>query len=103
MAALEALFTDFPTERLAPVAPEHTFPTEMDSAIEADAAIQWEFESFRWYSGVDVHGIRRFFRFKRGLSLEQWHQLLQTQRLCSVEGPFRTLNQAQNKVSAEPA
>lgn len=91
LAALHALFE--PVAPLEPDAPE--LPRNLDDSITADAATAWDFVTHRWYRGVDTQGVVRIFRFQRGLSLAQWHEALQSQRLQSVDGPFRTQVQAQ--------
>ena len=65
-------------------------PTTLDALIRADAELAGDRGGFRWYRGVDGEGVVRIFRFKRGRCVEQWHQLLQSQGLRSVAGPFRT-------------
>lgn len=62
----------------------------LDETIAADAAVSWDFEAYRWYQGKDSQGVTRTFRFKRGQPLDQWHSLLRAQKLCTLDGPFRT-------------
>lgn len=94
-AALDALF-DAPAPSVvpepAPAAPPPDLPRNLDAAIEADTQLTWDGAAFRWFAGRDATGIVRIFRFQRGLPLEQWHQLLRTQALAEVRGPYR--NQA---------
>jgi hypothetical protein len=73
---------------------EYVAPATLDELIQGEASRPWEFESFRWYQGPDASGVLRTFRFKRGDSLSDWHELLRRQSLTAVEGPFRTQSQA---------
>lgn len=93
LAALHALFE--PVVPSVPDAPE--LPRNLDDSISADAGSSWDFVSHRWYRGLDSQGVVRIFRFQRGNSLAQWHELLRSQQLQSVDGPFRTQVQAQAK------
>jgi hypothetical protein len=92
--ALEALFAPAPA---APAQPEENFvvPDNLDSTIEADAQAAWDCVTFRWYRGADVNNVTRVFRFQRGLPLSAWHELLRSQHLTQVHGPFRTQLHAQ--------
>lgn len=92
LAALNALFE--PRLPLAEPEPDPELPTGLDATIAADAAQHWDGPTYRWYRGTDSKGIRRIFRFQRGLSLDAWHLALRTQRLCTVTGPFRTQQMA---------
>ncbi len=92
LAALQALFGPAP----APAREEElvALPLNLDSAIEADTHAAWDVVLYRWYRGVDAHGVTRIFRFQRGLALTTWHDQLRTQRLTRIDGPFRTQAQA---------
>lgn len=92
-AALEALFETRPA---FVAAPEQSFdtPTNLDEVIAADAALTWGFDSYRWYRGRDTRGVLHVFRFQRGKPVTDWQSQLRAQRLLSVEGPFRTSQQA---------
>ena len=93
LAALDALFQ--PSHAVVESeAPE--LPVNLDAQIVADCAAAWEIVSYRWYRGTDTGGIQRIFRFRRGNSLEQWHEALHSQRLQDVAGPFRTQAHAQS-------
>ena len=93
LAALNALFE--PAQ--PPVVEVPDLPLNLDEVIAADAASSWDFVTHRWYRGVDAHGVVRIFRFQRGNGLPLWHELLRTQQLQSVDGPYRTQVQAQAK------
>lgn len=100
MAALQALFGPEPFGSVPFTSePSPELPTNLDDSITADAVLAWEFESFRWYSGLDTKSVQRFFKFQRGLPLKQWQELLRTQALVRVQGPYRNLQQAQTKTA----
>src|SRR5450759_4949910 len=93
LAALNALFQPAP----AAVEPDaRELPINLDKYILADASAAWDTVSYRWYFGTDIAGVQRIFRFQRGSSLEQWHELLRSQKLQTVSGPFRTQAHAQS-------
>jgi len=65
-------------------------PTDLDPLILADAETRADSATVRWYSGLDAAGAFRIFRFQRGRSIDAWRELLKSQSLQSVSGPFRT-------------
>lgn len=87
MEALEALFGQSPTPANDVAL---AVPSNLDATVEADMHTVWDGPLYRWYRGRDGAGVLRVFRFQRGASLVQWHELLAAQRLTSVEGPFRS-------------
>ena len=93
MAALNALFEPHPTFAREPE-PETEPPANLDEVVSADAAMPWDGPVHRWYRGLDDKGILRVFRFQRGKGLDDWKALLKSQRLASVNGPFRTQQHA---------
>jgi len=65
-------------------------PTNLDPLVLADAETRADSTTVRWYSGLDVAGTVRIFPFQRGRSLDAWRELLKSQSLQSVAGPFGT-------------
>ena len=65
-------------------------PTKLDPLVLADAETRADSTTVRWYSGLDAAGTVRIFPFQRGRSLDAWRELLKSQSLQSVAGPFRT-------------
>jgi hypothetical protein len=95
LAALSALFQTLPAVTESDV----ELPTNLDASIRSDAGAACDLISYRWYRGTDQAGVQRIFRFQRAGSLEQWHESLQSQRLRSVAGPFRTQAHAQSRAA----
>lgn len=92
-AALEALFHPAAAIFQEPELPLD-IPSNLDHIITAEEGQFAEVPLFRWFTGKDRSGVVHFFKFQRGQVLASWHALLQRQRLCEVNGPFRTLAQA---------